>query len=203
MTTPDLSRLRSFVYDFAALLSQTSDEALILEIGGAFLRDLVSHDDWLPDSFAEPTAAPYAQHLLHCDSLERFSVVCFVWGPGQGTPVHDHTVWGLVGVLRGAEVSQPYRRGSTGLAPAGPPARLEAGHVQALSPRIGDIHSVTNAHGDRASVSIHVYGANIGAVERSTFDSQGTPKRLVSGYSNTWTPNLWAKVSAPHRRLNA
>jgi predicted metal-dependent enzyme (double-stranded beta helix superfamily) len=203
LNSPDIFRLRAFVYDFAALLSQTRDEARILEIGGAFLRDLVSHDDWLPDAFAETTSAPYAQHLLHCDSLERFSVVSFVWGPGQGTPVHDHTVWGLIGVLRGAEISQPYRRSSMGLAPAGPPARLETGQVQVVSPRVGDIHSVTNAHGDRASVSIHVYGANIGAVERSTFDSQGTPKRFVSGYSNTWTPNLWAKVSAPPRKLNA
>ena len=127
MTVPDLSRLRGFVYDFAALLSQTRDEARILEIGGAFLRDLVSHDDWLPDAFAEPTSAPYAQHLLHCDSLERFSVVSFVWGPREGTPVHDHTVWGLIGVLRGAELSQPYAtRAVEASKPMDPPVRLDA-----------------------------------------------------------------------------
>lgn len=201
--TPDISRLRSFVYDFAALLSRTSDEALILEIGGTFLRDLVSHDDWLPEAFAEPTAEPYAQHLLHCDSLERFCVVSFVWGPGQGTPVHNHTVWGLIGVLRGAELSQPYKRTPAGLIPSGPLARLEPGRVEAVSPRIGDIHRVANAMGDRPSVSIHVYGGNIGAVERSTFDLDGTPKRFVSGYSNTWTPNLWSGVQAPRRKLHA
>ena len=203
MTTPDISRLRMFVYDFAALLSQTSDEARILEIGGAFLRDLVSHDDWLPDAFAEPTAAPYAQHLLHCDSLERFSVVSFVWGPGQETPVHDHTVWGLIGMLRGAEISQSYARTPTGLAPSGPPTRLEPGRIEAVSPRIGDVHQVANALSDRSSVSIHVYGANIGAVERSTFDAEGTRKRFISGYSNSWTPNLWSAAAAPRRRLHA
>jgi predicted metal-dependent enzyme (double-stranded beta helix superfamily) len=62
---------------------------------------------------------------------------------------------------------------------------------------------VTNALRDRASVSIHVYGANIGAVERSTFDAEGTPKRFVSGYSNTWTPNLWGAVAATRRKLHA
>ena len=203
MRPPDVSRLRMFVYDFAALLSQSRDEARIIEIGGTFLRDLVSHDDWLPDAFAEPTSAPYTQHLLHCDSLERFSVVSFVWGPGQATPIHDHTVWGLIGVLRGAEISEPFRRTSAGLEPAGPPARLGAGQVEAVSPRIGDIHRVANALGDRVSISIHVYGANIGAVERSTFDAQGTPARFVSGYSNTWTPNLWRAVAAPRRKLHA
>lgn len=203
MTVPDLSRLRGFVYDFAALLSQTSDEALILELGGAFLGDLVSHDDWLPDIFAEPTAAPYAQHLLHCDSLERFSVVSFVWGPGQGTPVHDHTVWGLAGVLRGAEISQAYARTPAGLALNGPPKRFGPGEVEAVSPRIGDVHRVANALSDRPSVSIHVYGANIGSVERSTFDAEGRSKRFVSGYSNTWTPNLWGEALAPRRKLHA
>ncbi len=34
-------------------------------------------------------------------SRERFCVVSFVWGPDQATPIHNHTVWGLVGVLRG------------------------------------------------------------------------------------------------------
>jgi predicted metal-dependent enzyme (double-stranded beta helix superfamily) len=72
-----------------------------------------------------------------------------------------------------------------------------------VSPRIGDIHRVANALSDRVSISIHVYGANIGAVERSTFDTQGTPTRFVSGYSNTWTPNLWGAVAAPRRKLHA
>jgi len=203
MTALNISRLRTFVYDFAALLSQTQEESRILEIGGTFLRDLISRDDWLPDAFAEPTAAPYAQHLLHCDSLERFSVVSFVWGPGEGTPVHDHTVWGLVGVLRGAEISQPFRQTLDGLAPGGPATRLEPGQVEAVSPRIGDIHRVSNAFSDRASVSIHVYGANIGTVERSTFDADGNPRRFISGYSNTWTPNLWGAAAAPRRKLHA
>ncbi len=89
------------------------------------------------------------------------------------------------------------------MTPSGPPARLEPGRVEAVSPRIGDIHRVANALNDRPSVSIHVYGANIGAVERSTFDIDGTPKRFVSGYSNSWTPNLWGGVLEPRRKLHA
>ena len=59
-------------------------------------------------AFAEADAGRYRQYLLHCDPLERFSVVSFVWGPGQQTPVHDHTVWGMVGVLRGAEICEEF-----------------------------------------------------------------------------------------------
>jgi 3-mercaptopropionate dioxygenase len=196
MSAPNLSRLRTFVTELGALLDAAwDDEAWILHDGAELLRDLVSADDWLPPDYAAPDPVRYRQYLLHCDSRERFSVVSFVWGPGQATPVHDHTVWGLVGVLRGAELSQPYARERGVLRPAGHVRRLEAGEVEAVSPRVGDIHRVINAHADRPSVSIHVYGANIGAVRRSAFDRAGRPQPFISGYSNTTLPNLWA--SAP------
>jgi predicted metal-dependent enzyme (double-stranded beta helix superfamily) len=69
--------------------------------------------------------------------------------------------------------------------------------VSLVSPRIGDIHRVSNAYADRVSVSIHVYGANIGAVERATYDTAGRSKRFVSGYANRVLPNLWVRSSAP------
>lgn len=194
----NLHRLRSFVTDLAGLLRRTSDEAAILSQGAQLLSALVTEDDWLPDAYAQPDPERYRQYLLHCDSAEAFSVVSFVWGPGQATPVHDHTVWGLVGMLRGAELSQAYARTADGVAPRGAPVRLEPGQVEAVSPRIGDIHRVANAFDDRASISIHVYGANIGAVRRATYDAGGQPKAFISGYSNAALPNLWdASVSPP------
>ena len=86
----------------------------MLNRGEELLADLVTHDDWLPDEFALPSVESYRQYLLYCDPLERFSVVSFVWGPGQKTPVHDHTVWGLVGVMRGAELCEEYNGAVTG-----------------------------------------------------------------------------------------
>ncbi len=190
-SAPNLSRLARFVGDLGALLDRTGDEAEILREGQALLADLIAQDDWLPQAYAEPNPARYQQYLLHCDSRERFSVVSFVWGPGQTTPVHDHTVWGLVGVLRGAELSQSYRRDGQALVPDGPLHRLERGQVEAVSPTVGDVHQVTNAFDDQASISIHVYGANIGAVRRATYDAEGRSKPFVSGYSNDTLPNLW------------
>lgn len=188
----NIARLRDFVTSLAQVLDETQEEAAILAQGGALLADLVAHDDWLPESFAQPSPERYQQYLLHCDSAERFSVVSFVWGPGQGTPIHDHTVWGLVGVLRGREEATNFRRQSDGtLAPEGPPHPLLPGEVEALSPQRGDIHQVRNALADRPSISIHVYGANIGAVRRSTFAEDGTAKLFISGYANALVPNLW------------
>jgi predicted metal-dependent enzyme (double-stranded beta helix superfamily) len=184
-------RLRDFVAQLAALLDQQPDEATLLERGSELLRPLLLHDDWLDEAFTQPHPQHYQQYLLHADAQQRFSVVSFVWGPGQQTPVHDHRVWGLIGMLRGAEVSQGFTQTRDGLVPDGAPVRLDPGHIEAVSPRVGDIHRVSNAFDDRVSISIHVYGANIGAVKRAVYREDGSAKPFISGYSNRYLPNIW------------
>jgi len=197
-----LDRVRRFLCDLTRLCDAGSGEDAIREQGGASLRALVAQDDWLPAEFAEPDPAQYRQYLLYCDPLERFSVVSFVWGPGQHTPVHDHTVWGLIGMLRGAEISRNYMVDAAGrLVPAGE-ERLLPGAVTAVSPQIGDIHLVANALDDRPSISIHAYGANIGAVARHVFvPESGETKPFVSGYANRTLPNLWDRSAETRARL--
>ncbi|OYO28550.1 cysteine dioxygenase [Janthinobacterium sp. PC23-8] len=177
--------LKNLVTAFEALLAQNASEAVVVEQGGALLRTLLATDDWLPDAAARPDPQYYRQYLLYRDPQARFSVVSFVWGAGQSTPIHDHTVWGLIGLLRGAEVSQDFARTADGaLVKAGPPQRLERGQVTAVSPALGDIHQVANAFDDRVSIGIHIYGADIGAVDRSVFTAEGAVKPFRSGYAN-------------------
>jgi predicted metal-dependent enzyme (double-stranded beta helix superfamily) len=193
MPGPDITPLRHFVERTSALVDTLADEAELLAALTPPLRALVSQDNWLPEELAQPHPQFYRQYLLHADAAGRFSVVSFVWGPGQATPVHDHTVWGLVGVLRGVEAAQAYAPDAAGALQAnGPLQTLRAGDVAAVSPRIGDVHRVSNALSDAVSISIHVYGANIGTVQRHVFDAQGAVKPFVSGYANAWLPNLWA-----------
>ena len=192
IASPRIGRLRDFVVAFGNLLERASGEPAILREGSRLLQELVGVDDWLPDRYAQPSMAGYQQYLLHADSRERFSVVSFVWGPGQKSPIHDHTVWGIVSILRGAEIEQSFSRASDGrFMEYGAPVRLEKGEVTAVSPEIGDFHRVSNALADRSSISVHVYGANIGAVRRSMYEPDGTSKTFISGYSNTEMPNLW------------
>lgn len=178
-------RLKHFIHSLEALVDTGAGEAALVEQGGALLGELLAVDDWLPDDYARPDPQYYRQYLLYRDPAARFSVVSFVWGPGQSTPVHDHTVWGLVGILRGAEIEQSFRRDAGGRPqPHGAPRRLEAGTVSAVSPALGDIHQVFNAYADRVSVGVHVYGADIGAVDRSIYVADGTVKPFRSGYAN-------------------
>ena len=189
-------RLRRFIGDMTSLVGgawQDKDEAANIDVGQKLLGDLVSHDDWLPESMAKCPPHGYAQNLLWCDPFERFSMVSFVWAPSACTPIHDHQMWGLVGMLRGSETSQRFTRDpSTCALMVGTATTLAPGDVEALIPAAGDIHRVTNALGDCGSISIHVYGGNIGAVRRHTFDpGTGEPNLFVSGYTNTSVPNFW------------
>ena len=178
--------LRQFVDTVSKLLETESNEQRFLPKIGESMRRLVADDDWLDPAFAEPDPEHYRQYLLYADPDDRFSVVSFVWGPGQETPIHDHMVWGVIGMLRGAEITQGYEIGFDGKPnPTGAAIRLSPGAVEFVSPAIGDVHKVRNALMEQASISIHAYGANIGTVERHVFPPEGgAAKKFVSGYSN-------------------
>lgn len=182
-----ITPLHTFVQGLTALVDSTTEESVLLARGGALLADLIGDDGWLPDECATARPDRYAQYLLHCDPDDRFSVVSFVWGPGQRTPVHNHTVWGLVGVLRGSERSEEYELRDGLPVATGETRLMECGQIDAVSPTIGDWHRVTNTS-DRVAISIHVYG-DVGALHRRKLDeSSGVLTDFVSGYDNKETP---------------
>lgn len=172
-----------FIGAMTVLVESTQDERILLAQGRQLLSPLLANERWLPVVCAAPRPDRYAQYLLHCDPLQRFSVVSFVWGPGQKTPVHDHTVWGLVGMLRGAELCEEYEVIDGQPVPAGRRHLLRPGQIEAVSPTVGDWHRVSNALDGQASISIHVYGADIGAVRRHMLNAQGAVVEFVSGYT--------------------
>ena len=188
-----IAPLREFVINMTNLVSHKLEEQKLINKSSELLKTLIQTDSWLPEFCTVPHPEFYQQYLLHADPLGRFSVVSFVWGPGQKTPIHDHCIWGLIGMLRGMEKGQRYKQLPSGeLVTDGPETVLRQGDIEVVSPTIGDIHIVSNAIPQKTSISIHVYGANIGAVKRHTYDPvTGSPKNFVSGYSSKQVPNLW------------
>ena len=185
-------KLLTFVQGMSRLLLTDPPESTILKDGAALLATLVAVDDWLPEMFTHPHPQHYQQYLLYADPLDRFSMVSFVWGPGQKTPVHDHMTWGLIGMLRGQEIDTHYFKQADDSYIAGQPHTLRPGEVCSVSPATHDVHVVSNFYADQPSISIHVYGGNIGRIKRHVFDPvTGMPKDFISGYSNAVVPNLW------------
>lgn len=65
-----------------------------------------------------------------------------------------------------------------------------------------DLTGLVDSGADEPAISIHAYGANIGAVARHVFVAQsGEAKPFVSGYANRLTPNLWDRSTETRERL--
>lgn len=165
-----------------ACVSQGLPEADTVASVKAALAPLLANDAWLPASHQVSEPGQYRQYPLHVDPQGRFSVVSFVWGEGASTPVHDHTVWGVIGMLRGAERCDEcaFDRGEFRHMHG---HVLHPGDIDVVSPTVGDIHRVSNALADGPSISIHVYGGDIGRIERHVYDESGNTRPFVSGYS--------------------
>ncbi len=132
------------------------------------LQPFLGADDFLSCEQLAPAESDYCQHILHVEPDGSFSIVALVWLPGQSTPIHDHVSWCVVGVHKGEEHETVYHvsgdNGATHLRAAG--RRVNpAGSVAALVPP-GDIHHVAN-DGGGVAVSLHIYGADIGALGSS------------------------------------
>ncbi len=186
MNRTDLSgTFARFLNEMDATVAATTTEATTLDRAENNLRTLLADGAWLPDAYKQANPNNYQQLALYVDPRARYSVVSFVWGPGQSTPIHNHTVWGLVGVLEGEERCEEFNRDADGVWQHCHAHSLQRGEIDRVSPTMGDVHKVSNALADRTTVSIHVYGGDIGRIARSVFDPLRGVRPFVSGYSNS------------------
>ncbi len=146
------------------------------------LRRLVLQRDWLAEKHRRAIPAKaYAQYLLHRSSDHAFSVVSFVWNPGQGSPIHDHCTWGVIGQYEGVEEEGRFRQTDGGLERLGE-VLARPGDVSHVYPPSRDIHQILNRT-PAPTISIHIYGGDIGTQPRHVFDpATGEARPFVSGY---------------------
>ena len=120
-------------------------------------------DVCLPDCCHEPVEGHYARRELYRSPKHGYSVVAMTWGPGQGTPIHDHCgLWCVEGVWDGElEITQyelleqdgeRFRFRAAGGIHAGP------GSAGSLIPP-HEYHAIRNASADAIAVSLHIYKA--------------------------------------------
>ena len=120
-------------------------------------------DVQLPDCVLEPIDDHYARRELYRSPEHGYSVVAMTWGPGQGTPIHDHCgLWCVEGVWQGElEITQYElleRDGERFRFRAAGGMHAGAGSAGSLIPP-HEYHTIRNASDDAVAVSLHIYKA--------------------------------------------
>jgi 3-mercaptopropionate dioxygenase len=183
MTTENLA---AFITDVTSLVSSIDDEHEITNHVAQRLTALLAGDYRLPAEFTRPSDDHHMTYPLHIAPDESWSLACVVWSPGQSTPVHSHETWGVAGIYAGVERELRYVKPAatepaTALTPAGE-QEWKPGQVTVCCTTDDDVHAVM-AVGDEPTVGIHVYGGNIGTINRRSYDpATGSVQWFVSGW---------------------
>ena len=148
-----------------AAVKAPSVEAITRAVKAVLEDELTSGAVQLPDVFRTTLPDRYARRLLHRDPAGRYTAIVMTWGPGQGTPVHDHGgLWCVEGVLEGqiAVTHFDVRDDGDGRYRVDPRHTILAGLGEAgrLIPPT-DHHVIANARSDGPSLTLHVYGGDL------------------------------------------
>lgn len=178
----ETGELDRFIHALEAIVAKETDQRKIVAEVEPLVKKLINGDlQWLKEEYRQlpvgktGVAAGYGQYCLYRRGRE-LSVVIFCWAPGRGTPIHDHLSWGVLGFIDGCEKETRYRRIDAG---TGDLAKLEEvgavyteqGQTSHIISPSRDIHRVENP-GSELSVSLHVYGCDMGTQKRRRYDLQ-------------------------------
>jgi predicted metal-dependent enzyme (double-stranded beta helix superfamily) len=151
------------------------DAASIVAEAIPHFEELLEDMSWLDSKFQEPHEGGIANYMLAKGVDDSWTVVSTVWWPDYGTPVHDHMIWGMVGVWKGMELERRYHRVDDGSRPDYAEmkelgvAYNRPGDVSGLVPPDDDYHLIHNPT-DAPSYSIHIYGGSLDGVLRHSYN---------------------------------
>ncbi len=176
--------LSSFVVVAKTIIAQTRDKRAIPVELKPYLEQLLRHRNWLDEASRQPNPDTFAVYTLHQEPDDSLLIMSAVFLPGQGTPVHDHAVWGMYGVLENATEDTRYERIDDQRRPGFARLRMveqrmvQQGEVMISYPPDQDIHRVVNRT-EKPTVEIHVYGADLAKLRRHVYDLETGAVRVI------------------------
>lgn len=184
-TTVHDPQLAAFIEEVGALVDQHPDEHVLTQLVADRLRETLAHGLDLPESVTRPAVERYVMYPLYVDPAGRFSIASAVWNVGQGTPVHGHETWGVVGIHSGVEHEISFAKPTTEGVPLvrDGEEHWTEGQVTVCCTTDDDVHQVF-CGGDEPCVGIHVYGADIGTLSRRSYQPDSGE---VSWFTSHWT----------------
>ncbi|GAB2492969.1 cysteine dioxygenase family protein [Arenimonas alkanexedens] len=155
---PGCDRLLKMIDDAVAL---GDDHAVTERLRNGLCQAIGDNGIQLPACVLEPVTDHYARRELYRCESSGYSVVAMTWGPGQGTPIHDHSgLWCVEGIWHGQlEITQYELRAQEGerfhFEPVGTHT-ASAGSAGSLIPP-HEYHTIRNPSASGIAVSLHIY----------------------------------------------
>ena len=161
MSTPDFPGRQTLIDAIDAAVALEDNAKVVQALRGALCKMMREGSVQLPACVFEPVADHYARRELYMSPDRGYGVIAMTWGPGQGTPIHDHSgLWCVEGVWHGQlEITQydlserrgeHYRFTDVGTLIAG------TGSAGSLIPP-HEYHTIRNASDTQVAVSLHIY----------------------------------------------
>jgi predicted metal-dependent enzyme (double-stranded beta helix superfamily) len=186
--------LADYVRDIEAVLERRPANKIIIREVSLATKRLCADDRWLDERRRVGNPDCYTRHLLHRDHRNRFVVLALVWMPGQMTPVHDHSCWGVMGLIQNSLEEVCFSRLDDGSRADFAELELSRvtdvgqGGVAYLLPPFEEIHRIGNTS-SRPTISLHVYGRDLDEV--NVFDqTSGKVSRMRIKYYSPECSNV-------------
>lgn len=180
--------MKRFIVEVRTIVREGGSEQIVTDKVASRLRTLLQERDILDPRYTRPRRG--ADHpVLYPVWVEldgSFSIASGVWNVGQATPVHDHGTWGVIATYQGVEHEVSFKP-----MVIGGDVRLQETGARDVAERQlivcctsdQDIHRVS-CGSDVPCVGIHVYGSDIGRIQRHQYDPEtGDVRSFVSGWT--------------------
>lgn len=157
----DFPGCRHLVDSLDRAVNQRDEGAVTEALRKTLCTIMRDRDVALPDCVFEGVSDHYARRELYRSEDLGYSVVAMTWGPGQGTPIHDHAgMWCVEGVWQGTLEITPYelieqRDGRYRFEPRGT-MNAGPGSAGSLIPP-HEYHTIVNPSDEAIAVSLHIY----------------------------------------------
>jgi 3-mercaptopropionate dioxygenase len=180
----EIPEIATFAEKVHALIGRGLDERSLTSAVQTELIALLARGFEIPEAKRRPNTERYVMYPLFVAADGSFSIASAVWNVGQGTPVHGHETWGVVGIYSGVEVETRFEKPTAANLPlvAQGTDEWSAGDVTVCCTTDDDVHQV-RCGGDVPVIGIHVYGADIGTLPRRSYQPE---TGAVSWFTSTW-----------------
>ena len=158
---PEFAGRQRLLDGIDAALQASDTHSTVAQVQAVLERAIRDPQIVLPACVHAPVHDHYARREIYRSPEHGYSIIAMTWGPGQGTPLHDHDgLWCVEGVWQGTLRITPYRlcEDHGDIARLQPLAAVDGARGSAgnLIPP-DEFHVLCNASDDEIAISVHVY----------------------------------------------